>query len=158
MPLASRANRIKSTRAEAVIDRSVKGGVSGRLKRALDAMVWGGLPRAQAAEKANISEHGLWDALRKAHVREYYKQQLDVLRLSTHARNIHVLEEIRDSTKNHMARVQAIKALEQLCDDLPTPGGSYQVPGLTIRIVGATQQQPMIDVTPTTERENAEGT
>lgn len=158
MGLASTANRIKSTPQEKVIDRSLPGAVTGRLKRALDAMVWDGLPRAQAAAKGPMSEHSLYYALRKAHVREYYKQQLDVLRLSTHARNIHVLEEIRDRTTNQMARVQAIKALEQLCDDLPIARGGYQMPGLTIRIVGTTPQ-PMIDVTPMEiESENAEGT
>lgn len=120
-------------------------------------MIWQGLPRAQAAAKGPITDHALQIALKRPHVKAYYLSELEVLRLSTHARNIHVLEEIRDSTKNHMARVQAIKALEQLCDELPTARGGYELPGLTIRIIGGPAQRPMIDVTPT-KSENAEGT
>jgi hypothetical protein len=43
--------------------------VTGKLLVALTAMVWQGLPRKAAAEHAGISEHGLYKALRKPHVR-----------------------------------------------------------------------------------------
>lgn len=146
MALASLAGRTHSTPQEKVIDRSLPGKVTGRLKRAMDALVWEGLPRAQAAAKGPMSEHSLYDALRRPHVRAYYLQQLEVLRLSTRARNIRVLEEIRDDDANQMARVQAIKALEQMSDAAPATSNDNHLPGLTIRIIGT--QPPMIDVTP----------
>lgn len=157
MALASLAGRTHSTPLEKAIDRSAPGQVTGRLKRAMDALIWEGLPRAQAAAKGPISEHSLYYALRKPHVRAYYLQQLEVLRLSTRARNIHVLSEIRDSDSNQMARVQAIKALEQMSEAAPATSSDNPLPGLTIRIIGA--QAPMIDITPSSpDDENDAGT
>jgi hypothetical protein len=98
-------HRPASHQALAARGRSAPGKVTGRLKRALDAMVWEGLMRKQAAETANLSEHSLHVALRRPRVRRYYLEGLDQLRLSARARNIHVLEEIREGAGNAMTRV-----------------------------------------------------
>jgi hypothetical protein len=45
----------------------------------------------KAAKKAGISEHGLYKALRKPPVKAAYLAELDVLRTSERARNIHTL-------------------------------------------------------------------
>jgi hypothetical protein len=107
--------------------------ITGKVRAAIDAMVWSGLPRSKAAEAAGISEHGLYKALRKPPVRAHYLRELEVLRTSERARNIHTLAEVRDQTTNQMARVQAVKALEQL-DDQPQArqGMQASVPGLVI--------------------------
>jgi hypothetical protein len=109
-----------SPQAIAAQDRSAPGKVTGKLKRALDAMIWQGLNRAEAANQAGMAEHSLYVALTRPHVKAYYRQQLDVLRTSERARNIHTLAEVRDQKSNQMARVQAVKALEQLADDEST--------------------------------------
>lgn len=109
--------------------------VTGKVRVAIEAMVWDALPRAKAAEHAGISEHGLYKALRKPPVKAYYMAQLDVLRTSERARNIHTLAEVRDQTSNQMARVQAVKVLEQIDDGETANRGSQALPGLQIVIV-----------------------
>jgi hypothetical protein len=74
---------------------------------------------------------------------------LAVLRTSERARNIHALCSVRDQTDNQMARVNAVKALEQLEDQAPAGNSLQRSPGLQIVIV----QPPAtvasaIDVTP----------
>jgi hypothetical protein len=83
-----------------------------RVKAAIHAMIFKGLRRAEAAADAQLSEIALYNALRKPVVLAYWNEQLKVLRESARARNVHVLEEIRDQSGNDMARVAAIKVLE----------------------------------------------
>ena len=109
--------------------------ISGRNKVALDAMVYEGLNRKEAAAKAGLKDHALYVALTKPHVKGYYTSQLEVLRTSERARNIHTLAEVRDQTSNQMARVQAVKALEQIDDGETANRGSQALPGLQIVIV-----------------------
>jgi hypothetical protein len=126
-----------SRRAIAARNRSSPGKVSGKLLVALNCMVWEGLTRKQAAERAEMSEHGLWAALRRPHVRQWYLREIDVLRTSERARNIHALVDVRDTADNSMARVSAAKALEAL-DDTEAARGGYGPPlqpGLVIQIV-----------------------
>jgi hypothetical protein len=125
--------------------------INGRNKAAIDAMVWEGLKRSDAAAKAGLTDHALYVALTKPHVRSYYMQQLDVLRTSERARNIHTLAEVRDQTSNQMARVQAVKALEQLDDDANPAAAAKSLPGLQIVIVQGGSAPPAIDVTPNSE-------
>ena len=134
------------------VDRSFPGKVTGKLKRALDAMIWDGLKRDDAAREAGMSVHGLREALKRPHVKQYYKAALVVLRDNEQARNVHALIEVRDQQTNQMARVQAVKALEQLSDE-PTSGAhSQKLPGLVVQInVGPAAPQPIIDVSPTND-------
>jgi hypothetical protein len=122
--------------------------VTGKNKAAIDLMVWEGLKRADAAKAAGLVEHSLYVALTKPHVKAYYLRQLDVLRTSERARNIHTLAEVRDQTTNQMARVQAVKALEQLDDVEQASGRVNSLPGLQIVIVQGGSAAPAIDVTP----------
>lgn len=115
-------------------DRSAPGRVTGRLKTAIDKMVWEGARRAEAAKSSSMTDHSLRSALNKPHVKAYYRQQLDVLRTSERARNIHALVDVRDQTENKMARVQAVKALEQISDDEQVNRGQQAAPGMVIVI------------------------
>lgn len=135
--------------------RSGKGVVSGKLKQALDLMIWEGLKRADAAGKAGLSDHGMRAALKKPHVLAYFNAELASLRQSLRAKNIHRLDGIADDSPNQMAKVQAIRTLEQLTDAAEhKPGnGSPALPaGITIVIAPAPSAPPTIDVTP--ERSN----
>jgi hypothetical protein len=122
--------------------------VTGKVRVALEAMVWDCLPRAKAAKKAGISEHGLYKALRKPPVKAFYMAQLEVLRTSERARNIHTLVDVRDQKKNQMARVQAVKALEQIDDVEHASRGTQMQPGLQIVVIQSASASPsIVDVT-----------
>lgn len=110
--------------------------VTGKNKAAIHAMVWEGLNRKDAAAKAGLKDHALYVALTKPHVKAYYLKQLDVLRTSERARNIHTLAEVRDQTSNQMARVQAVKALEQISDDEQVNRTAQSAPGMVIIVQG----------------------
>jgi hypothetical protein len=152
--------------AIAAKNRSGKLTVSGKLKVALDAMLYDGSRRADAAKAAGITDHSLRTALRKPHVARYYNEGLVVLRESERARNIKRLTEIRDKADN-MPAVQAIKELELTPEQARagTHGGprsgyiidlSPDPPGVTIVIRHDAPAQPpqpdMVDVTPPRRR------
>src|SRR5882762_1539394 len=106
-----------STRQAAAIEgRSRRSTVTGKLRTALDLMVWSGVLRATAAEKAGLADCSLRAALRKPHVLAHYNAELAALRTSLRAKNVHRLDTIADVSKNDMARVAAVKALEVIAD------------------------------------------
>lgn len=102
-------------------------------------MVWDGLTDNEAAIKVGMTVTNIRLALKEPHVRVYYREALHVLRTRESARNIHTLAEVRDQKTNQMARVQAVKALEQLDDEVTTRRGSgfSAAPGLIINIINA---------------------
>src|SRR6185437_11537377 len=87
----------------AVKERSAAGRVTGKLKIAIDRMVWFGDKRAVAAETAGLSDHGLRSALRKPHVLGYLRSELTLLREGERPRNVHRLAELRDQDDNRNA-------------------------------------------------------
>lgn len=123
--------------------------ISTPVREAIHAMVWLGLKRDKAAEHAGMKDNSLYVALRRPDVKAHYLGELDVLRTSERARNIHTLAEVRDQTTNQMARVQAVKALEQLDDVELASGRANSLPGLQIVIVqGGSAAAAVVDVTP----------
>src|SRR5258708_17063975 len=100
----------------AIEGRSRKGAVTGKLKHALELMVWQGAKRDDAAEKAGLASSSLRFALHKPHVLAFYRAECDALRNSLKARNLHRLDTIADDSKNDMSRGASIKALEQITD------------------------------------------
>jgi hypothetical protein len=150
--------------AIAAKDRSGKLTVSGKLKVALDEMLFKSSHRADAAIVAGMTDHGLREAFKKPHVKAYYNAGLEVLRTSERARNISSLAKVRDKSDNDMAVVSAAKALEQLAEP-NGPGGLgggrrgagwcidlSESPGVVIHIIRPEPEQPpqprIIDVTP----------
>lgn len=109
--------------------------ITAKVRTAVDLMVWQGLKRDAAAEQAGLKDNSLYVAMAKPDVRSYYLGQLDVLRTSERARNIHTLAEVRDQTSNQMARVQAVKALEQIDDDPVRQGVNRSSPGFVIQVI-----------------------
>jgi hypothetical protein len=83
----------------------------------------------------------------------FYRAECDALRNSLKARNLHRLDTIADDSKNDMARVASIKALEQMsdiADERQGKPGAGQLPGLQIIIAqyaGAGAPVEPIDVT-----------
>jgi hypothetical protein len=123
--------------------------IGGRLKQALDLMVWGNgerryLPDNEAAAIAGLNVISIRNALHKPHVLAYYKQQREVLRSRESATNIHRLCEIRDAADN-MPAVNAIRALEGMDEAGLMRRATDTTPGISIVI--RHEPQP-IDVTP----------
>ena len=129
---------LPTRQALAIEGRSRRGAVTGKLKTALDLMVWDNLKRKDAAEKAGLADSSLRFAFRKPHVMAYYHAELKALRDNLRARNVHRLDGIADDSKNDMARGAAVKALELISDqaDEKQRPGSQMLPGLQIVIIG----------------------
>lgn len=98
-------------------------------------MVWDNKCDNDAAVQVGISVLYLRAELKKPHIRSYYRGQLEVLRERESSRNIHTLIEVRDQKANQMARVQAVKALEQIDDVEHGSRGIQSQPGMQIVIV-----------------------
>jgi hypothetical protein len=129
--------------------------VTRKVKAAIDAMVWEGLKRADAAAKGQLTDHSLYVALTRPHVKQYYMQQCEVLRLSGRARRIHRLETISEQDDNKQAAVNAIRALDQIPDADQVAGAARATPGVTI-IIGQTPSHTpdmrTIDANPLTDK------
>jgi hypothetical protein len=126
--------------------------VTGKLKAALDLMIFGGergvpLDYAAAARNANLTVRAMRKALEKGHVRAYLRTQRHLFRASVCAGNISALRQIRDTSKNDLARVKAIQVLEQLEDNAVPDAATQRAPGLTICIVPAPEPPPPYDST-----------
>jgi hypothetical protein len=124
--------------------------IGGRLKQALDLMVWGDgerryLPDNEAAAKAGLNVLTIRLALQRPHVLAYYREQREVLRARESPANIHRLCEIRDAADN-MPAVNAIRALEQIGGDEQTNRPNTPSPGISIRIVNVASPPGPIDI------------
>jgi hypothetical protein len=126
--------------AAAIEGRSRRGAVTGKLKAALDLMVWDASTRTEAATTAGLADCSLRVALRKPHVIAYYNAELAALRTSLRAKNVHRLDGIADKSGNDMAKVAAIKTMEAIADqaDEKHRPGAAILPGLQIVIVNGT--------------------
>jgi hypothetical protein len=119
--------------------RTAPGRVTGKLKAAIDRMVWFGDRRALAADAAGMKDHSLRQALRKPHVKAAYRAELAALRESERARNTHAQVDVRDNSDNAMARVAAAKELERSAtEQSPFAGQGIQTqPGMVVVIVNS---------------------
>lgn len=137
----------------AAVDRTAPGKVTGRLKRALDAMVWTGINRNDAAQGAGLTDHSLYVALRRPHVKAYYLAECEVLRLSGRARRIHRLEAMVEQDENKQAVINAARALDNLSDEQVNSAARVQSPGFIIQVIGDVRvaQQPAPSATPLLE-------
>ena len=115
--------------------------VTGKVRTAIDAMVWEGLPRSEAAVKAGISEHGLYKAMRKPPVKAYYLSECEMLRTSGRARRIHRLNDMVEQNDNKAAVINAALALESMGNDQASVSAQQkQSPGVVIQIINAPAQ------------------
>lgn len=128
---------VPSPQAVAARNRSSPGRVTGRLKNALDRMVWHGDKRADAATAAGMTDHSLRVALKKPHVLAHLRAELASLREAERPRNVHRLTELRDQDENRNAAVKAVQTLEQLSTEFRGDAGAVQQrPGIVIVVTG----------------------
>jgi hypothetical protein len=141
---------VPTRQAAAIEGRSRRGAVTGKLKTALDLMVWDNVRRKEAAERAGLADASLRFAFRKPHVMAYYHAELAALRNNLRASNVHRLDAIASDSRNDMAKVASIKALEQIADqaDEKQRPGAAILPGLQIVIVNGTNSPRIIGPAP----------
>jgi hypothetical protein len=127
-----------------------KPGITAKVQEAIRLMVWEGLKRGDAAERAGLRDNSLYIALRRSDVRRHYLDEIRILRTSELAKNVHTLADVRDNSGNDMARVAAAKALDQqvVVDNSQGEIGQVWTPGVVI-LVGNAPYSPLRDVTPT---------
>jgi hypothetical protein len=125
---------------------------SGKVRTAVDLMIWSGTHRDDAAKVAGLTPKSLYNAFRKHHVRQYYLAQLEVLRTSAKARTFHRLEELAHQDDNRGAAVKACQVI--LTDEVrPLAGASGPAsPGFTIviapRFQSSLDEATVIDAPP----------
>lgn len=127
--------------------------VTGKVRVAIDAMVWQGLKRDDAAQHAGMKANSLYVALRRPDVKAHYLAELDVLRTSERARNIHAAVEVRDQTDNQTARIQAVKWLEESAETKRDSSGQrVTTPGVVVVVNSAPTrgaiESDMIEINP----------
>jgi hypothetical protein len=153
-----------TTAQRAAIGKTVRNGVSGRLKVALDDMIEQGTPWEDAAVKSNLTVRAMRLALKRAAVIRYLREKRGVWLSSATGQNLHALARVRDQDENKAAAVQAARSLESLASEQfgVNPAAVGQAPagyvidlsepgGLSIRIVSPIprrQGDDAIDVTP----------
>jgi hypothetical protein len=130
-------------------------GLTRAIRTAIDAMIYDRCTRAEACERAKITERALYLALEKPEVAEYWRRATDVLRTGERAANLHALIRVRDSTdeagrpQNANASVKAVQVIEALDEQaVARPASSGRAPGLVIVIQGnvkETNTPPTID-------------
>lgn len=116
--------------------------VKGKLVEACRAIVRQGQSLDEAARTAGLTTRSVRLALEKPHVIAFLKAEREVFRAYISAQNIHRAAEIRDSAGNAMARLGAIKVIEQLGDDNAGGSSTSRAPGVMI-VIGA----PAVSVT-----------
>jgi hypothetical protein len=121
---------------------------------------------ASAASAVGMLTNRLRDQLKLPHVRRYATQERGAFIDALCAGNAAALRDIRDNSKNAMARVAAVRQAELMKETLDSPGSALlqqrHSPGLVVIISSPDGSQqmippppaPMIDVTP--ERETLE--
>src|SRR5262249_40372178 len=123
-------------------------------REAIDLMTWQGISRDAAAIAVGMKPKSLANSLRKPQTKQYYAEQLQVLRTSGRARRIHRLEALAEQDRNLAAAPNAIALLERIDQEAADrPPGTPQRPGTVIVLAGPSRElppaaQPVIDVTP----------
>jgi len=114
-------------------EASKPGRVTGKLRRALDLMVWEGIHDNEAAVRTGMTLSAIRLAFQRPHVRAYLKEQREVLRARECGRNFHTLLEVRDQKRNAMARIKAVQEIERPNEDASAI--KHLMPGFVVQIV-----------------------
>jgi hypothetical protein len=110
-------SRELTTQQRATAGRSKRNGVSGRLKEALDLMVWQGMDWDKAAVKAGLTTRSMRLAMNRPHVLAYLRRERGVRLVSGSTKNLARLEELRDQDNNITGAVQAARTIETITSE-----------------------------------------
>lgn len=109
--------------------------ITAKVKAAVDLMVWQGLKRDEAAQRAGLKDNSLYVAFMKPDVRSYYLAQCEVLRTSGRARRLHRLEAMVEQDDNKQAVINACNALDRQENEAAAASHQGQIAGFVINIV-----------------------
>jgi hypothetical protein len=119
------------------------------VKRVILSMIEGGIDFISAAKQHGVQPQTMRRWLGRAECISYLRKRRAQFRATICAQNEAVLAQIRDTSDgNQMARVAAIKTLEQLEDTATSKPSNAPTPGVTIKIIHQAPQPAPIDVTP----------
>ncbi len=111
-PKAVGQYRSQAQKAAALLKKENKQpAVTEKQRVAIEAMVFEGLKRREAAEKAGLSDEALRVALSKPHTLAYLNEQVEVLRTSGRPRALHTMIELLES-KNDSTKFKAAEYLD----------------------------------------------
>src|SRR5439155_12438757 len=113
-------------------DRSKARSVTGRLKVALDSMIWEGKPYEEAAKAVGLAARSMRKALERPHVLAYLASGKKQLRASESARILRRLVSLAHQDDNKNAAVAACRAVEHIPEEEGPRHGQAQAPGFVI--------------------------
>lgn len=117
--------------------RSAPRRVTGKLLVACKSIVWQGYELDRAAKHAGLTTRSLRLALERPHVITFMKTEREVFRAYVSAQNIHHAVKMRNGAGNAMARLGAMKFIEQLGDDPQASAGRASAAGFVVMVVDA---------------------
>lgn len=106
---------------------------------AIHLMVWEGLDRKEASRRAGITDHGLYQALTKPHVKAALLEQYEVLRTSARPRAHHKLEMLMDRAESERVQLEAAKYLDS--------NGKSDMQGVHVNVGINLQPGYLVDIT-----------
>jgi hypothetical protein len=121
------------------------------VKLAIIEMVETGADFISAAKQHDVQPQAMRRWLGRAECISFLRKERARFRATVCAQNEAVLADIRDNAENSMARVHAVRTLEQLANEVTKPSNTPS-PGITIKIIQQQPQPAPIDVTPTPPR------
>jgi hypothetical protein len=117
--------------------------VTGKLHEACMRIIELGEEDDQAAKAVGLRTRTVRLARQKPHVIAWMKQQREVFRAHVSAQNIFHARKMRNESTNEMAKLGAMKLIEQIGDDPEAARGRVASPGIVILVGGdATAPQP----------------
>jgi hypothetical protein len=118
------------------------------VKAACLLMIEEGVDFITAAKANGLQPDTMRRWLHRPEVMGFLRRERAAFRQAVCAANESVLAEIRDDREgNQMARVHAVKTLEQLEDSEVAKPGNVQTPGIVI-VISPAPEPPIVDVTP----------
>lgn len=88
--------------------------IRGRLREAIELMVYEGLVRKAAAERAGMTDHSLRCALNRDHVRAFRTSLFRAMVNAEAERSVAVMVQLRDTSSSEHVRLEAAKQLAAL--------------------------------------------
>ena len=104
------------------------------LSEAIQLMVFGGLTRQQAAAEVGMSDHGLYQALRKPHVKKLHAQEFKALRSGASIRAYSRMVDLMESSHSEHVQLRACQWIAEVGGLAPAkkvaPASSYGFDGI----------------------------
>lgn len=115
-----------------------------RIRKAIESMIFEGNTRSQAAASVGLKDNTLLKHLQSPIAARYYSRQLEVLRTSEKARNVHVATVIRESNEPGKTRIEAMKYID----------GAHEHSGPNVQVNVGVQVRPgyIVDISQHAEK------